>query len=145
MPEKKRILFLCTQNACRSQMAEGLANNLMKGLIEARSAGIRPHRVHPLAIEVLSEMGLDLSGARSKHLDEFSGQEFDLAVTLCSGAKEQCPTVPGAKRLVHFPLKDPAEAAGSLDQRLDAFRKVRDAIISELIPFLKKELGCELR
>ena len=137
----KRILFICTENACRSQMAEGISNKLLQGKVEAFSAGTSPARVHPLAMKALKEIGIDITSARSKHIDEFHGQAFDFVITLCGGAAETCPFRPGPARRIHFGLEDPAAVSGSEEERLEAFRKVRDKIIHELIPYLKKELG----
>ncbi len=139
----KRILFLCTQNACRSQMAEGIANKLLQGKVEAFSAGTSPAGVHPLAVKALKEIGIDISSARSKHIDEFRGQAFDLVVTLCGGAAETCPFWPGQGRRIHFGLEDPASVSGSEEERLESFRKVRDRIAAELIPMLKQELNIQ--
>jgi arsenate reductase len=136
----KRLLFVCTQNACRSQMAEAICNKLLRGRAEAFSAGVAPATVHPLAIEALSELGIETSGLRSKHMDEFKGQPFDLVVTVCSNARESCPHWAGQGRRIHFGLEDPARAQGQKAERLEAFRRVRDRIVSELIPFLDKEL-----
>ncbi len=136
----KRLLFVCTQNACRSQMAEAICNEMLEGRAEAFSAGVDPATVHPLAIEAISELGIETSGLRSKHMDEFKGQPFDLVVTVCSNARDGCPYWPGQGRRIHFGLEDPALARGSEAERLRAFRRVRDRIVSELIPFLAKEL-----
>ncbi len=139
----KKVLFLCTENACRSQMAEALTNKLLAGKVEAHSAGTRPSAVNPFAVESLKEIGIDISGARSKHVDEFKGCNFDLVITLCGGAREACPFWPGQGKRIHFGLDDPARAQGSKEEILSSFNAVRDRIISELIPLLKKELGVE--
>jgi len=127
MPNKVHILFICTHNAARSQMAEGLVNHLIGEGYEARSAGTRPSSVHPTAIEAMAEVGIDISNQRSKSLDEFEGQEFDFVVTLCSDAEEICPFFPG-KEHIHMGFQDPAAAIGNHDEVLAAFRKVRDEI-----------------
>ena len=137
----KRVLFLCTENACRSQMAEAITNRLLSGKVEAHSAGTRPSAVNPFAVESLKEIGIDISGARSKHVDEFKGRNFDLVITLCSGAREACPFWPGQGKRIHFGLDDPARAKGTKEEILSSFNAVRDKIISELISLLKKELG----
>jgi len=139
----KKLLFLCTQNACRSQMAEAVANRLLEGKAEAFSAGTAPSTVHPLAVKALKEIGVDISSARSKHIGQFQGHGFDLVVTLCGGAAESCPFWPGQGRRIHFGLEDPATAQGTEEERLEAFRKVRDRIADELIPSLKQELGIQ--
>ncbi len=137
----KRVLFLCTENACRSQMAEAIANRLLFGKVEAHSAGTRPSAVNPFAVESLKEIGIDISGAISKHVDEFKGRNFDLVITLCGGAREACPFWPGQGKRIHFGLDDPARVKGTKEEILSSFNAVRDRIISELIPLLKKELG----
>lgn len=123
-----RILFLCTANSCRSQMAEGWARSLHPGTIEAFSAGTQPGQVHPLAIRVMAEAGVDLTSHRSKHLREFLGQKFDYVVTLCDDARENCPVFPGAAHMVHVGFPDPARAAGTPEEVLNEFRRVRDMI-----------------
>lgn len=123
-----RILFLCTANSCRSQMAEGWARALKSGEIKAHSAGTAPTTVNPLAAEVMGEAGVDLSGHRSKDLREYLGQEFDYVVTLCGDAHETCPVFPGARRMVHHGFPDPAKVAGGREEVLAEFRRVRDLI-----------------
>ncbi|MGE5553542.1 MAG: arsenate reductase ArsC [Betaproteobacteria bacterium] len=123
-----RILFLCTGNSCRSQMAEGWVKALHGGRIEAFSAGTEPAGVNPLAVQVMREAGVDLSGHRSKHLSEFLGREFDCAITLCDDAHAACPVFPGARQTVHVGFPDPARAAGSPEEILAEFRRVRDLI-----------------
>jgi len=130
-----RILFLCTENACRSQMAEALANHFFGPKVQAFSAGIRPGKVHPLALQVLQELKIPTDGLRSKHLDEFKGEEFDLVITLCNSAKEHCPHLPGARRSLHLPVPDPAPKG-----TLKAFREVRDLIFSRLKELLALEV-----
>lgn len=127
MPSKKHVLFICTHNAARSQMAEGMVNDITEGDYKASSAGTKPSRVHPMAIEAMAEIGIDISRQRSKRLDEFEGQEFDLVVTLCSEAEEICPFFPG-KEHIHMGFEDPAAAQGSHDEVLAAFRRVRDEL-----------------
>ncbi|NDY43497.1 arsenate reductase ArsC [Dissulfurirhabdus thermomarina] len=139
----KTVLFLCTQNACRSQMAEALVNHHLAGRVRAFSAGTAPAEVHPLAVRALAEAGIDMSGARSKHVDEFAGRAFDLVVTLCGGAAEACPVVPGQGRRIHAGFDDPAGATGGEDERLAAFRRVRDRMRAELVPLVARELGIE--
>ncbi|GAB6187625.1 arsenate reductase ArsC [Thermopirellula anaerolimosa] len=136
----KSVLILCTGNSCRSQMAEALWNDLAGGAWQAVSAGSRPAGyVHPLAIRVLSELGLDLSQNRSKHLDEFRDRPFDLVVTVCDNARESCPVFPGAPQTLHWPFPDPAEADGTEEEKLAVFRSVRDAIRERIQAFLHAE------
>ena len=126
---KKCVLILCTGNSCRSQMAEGLWHHLGGDNWEAYSAGSRPAGfVHPLAVAAMAELGIDISEQVSKHADQFVGRDLDLVVTVCDGARESCPVIPGAKATLHWPLADPAEAVGSDDERLAVFRRVRDTI-----------------
>jgi len=110
-------------------MAEGLANHLFRDSIVASSAGTRPGKVHPLAIMAMGEIGIDISKHRSKHLDEFKGQTFDLVITVCDGANEICPFFPGAKEQEHAGFPDPAAVEGTEEERLKAFRQTRDEII----------------
>jgi arsenate reductase len=123
-----RVLFICTHNSARSQIAEGISNALFPGRVEAHSAGTRPGTVHPLAIEVMAEIGIDISRNRSKHLDEFKNDRFDLAVTVCDGANEICPFFSGAKDHEHAGFPDPSAAEGTQDERLAAFRTAREDI-----------------
>jgi arsenate reductase len=134
----KRALILCTGNSCRSQMAEALWNDLGKGEWQAVSAGSNPAGyVHPLAVRVLREIGLDLSAAESKHLGRFKDEPFDMVVTVCDNAKEACPVFPGATQVLHWPFLDPAHATGSDEERMVVFRNVRDQIRDRIARFLK--------
>jgi arsenate reductase (thioredoxin) len=125
---KPRILFLCTGNSCRSQMAEGLLRYLSDGHLEAFSAGTDPKGLHPLAVKAMAEVQIDISKQLSKHVDALAGQSFDFVITVCDRAKEQCPVWPGAPQRLHWSFDDPAEASGSEEQRLAVFRRVRDEI-----------------
>ncbi len=131
---KPEVLFLCTENACRSQLAEALANHFFGTKVKAFSAGVRPREVHPLAQKVLEEVGIDVSALRSKHLDEFSGKTFDLVVTLCDSAAAECPVFPGAKRRLHLPFPDPAKSGD-----VESFREVRDQILQKLKDLFSEE------
>ncbi len=124
-------------------MAEAITNRLLFGKVGAHSAGTGPFAVNPFAVESLKEIGIDISGARSKNVDEFKDRNFDLVITLCGGAREACPFWPGQGRRIHFGLDDPAKVQGSKEEILSSFNAVRDRIISELIPLLKKEFGVE--
>jgi len=135
----KRVLILCTGNSCRSQMAEGLWKTLSEGSWETYSAGSKPSGyVHPLALRAMQERGIDISASRSKSVDEFDGQEFDIVVTVCNNAKESCPMFPGATELLHWPFDDPADAVGTDDKKMDFFRRVRDEIEDRISLFLKE-------
>jgi arsenate reductase len=122
------VLVLCTGNSARSQMAEGLLRHDFGGHLEVESAGTRPSFVRPEAIAVMRELGIDISGHRSKSLDEFVGQAFDVVLTVCDDAREACPVFPGAGRRVHQAFEDPAAAQGTDEERRAAFRRVRDAL-----------------
>lgn len=131
MSEPIRILFLCTGNSCRSQMAEGWARHLKSGVIEAYSAGIETHGLNPLAVKVMAEAGVDISGHRSKHVDEIKDIPFDYVVTVCGHAHEQCPVFPGRARVVHVGFDDPPKLAADArteEEALAHYRRVRDEI-----------------
>jgi arsenate reductase (thioredoxin) len=124
-----KILFVCVHNSARSQMAEGLANNEGREILEARSAGSIPTQVHPLAIKAMAELGIDISGQESKSFAEVADREFDYIITLCGDGDVICPSFPGAAKRLHWPNPDPAAAKGSEEERLEAFREVRDALL----------------
>ncbi|PMQ01019.1 MAG: low molecular weight phosphatase family protein [Dictyoglomus sp. NZ13-RE01] len=125
---KKSILFICTHNSARSQIAEGLVNALWNDKFVAYSAGTKPSSVNPLAIEVMKEIGIDISHHRSKSIDEFKDMNFDYVVTVCDNAKETCPYFPGGKIYLHKGFQDPSSFEGSYDEKLNFFRKIRDEI-----------------
>jgi len=134
---KRNVLFLCTGNSARSQMAEGLVNHLRGDEWHAVSAGTHPTGyVHPVAIAALKEIGVDISAARSKSADEFRDVPFDLVVTVCDDAAENCPLWLGQGKRTHIGFPDPAKATGTDEQVMAAFRAVRDAIQQQIIPFL---------
>ena len=131
MSNQLRVLFLCTGNSCRSQMAEGLCRHMRSDSIEAYSAGIEAHGLNPLAVKVMGESGIDISGHRSKTVDELGEIEFDVVVTVCGHAHESCPVFPGSARIVHRGFDDPprlAADAASEDEALPHYRRVRDEI-----------------
>lgn len=132
---KKRILFLCTHNSCRSQMAEGLINHYLGNRFEASSAGTEATRVNPLAIRVLAELGIDISGHRSKTMDEFAGKTFDYVITLCGDANEKCPLFFGGVERMHLGFHDPSRATGCDEEIMAEFRRVRDEIKTTLLEF----------
>jgi len=139
--KQKRVLILCTGNSCRSQMAEGLINRELKAQWVAFSAGTRPsERVHPLAIRVMAELGIDISGARPKHVEVFLGDDWDLVITVCDSAAELCPVFPRKVRTIHIGFSDPAGASGSQDDVKAFFRRVRDDIRRALLPVVEKGL-----
>jgi len=126
--EKIKVLFLCTGNACRSQMAEGWARHLKRDIIEAYSAGIRPIGVSTNAIKVMAEAGVDISMHTSKHVDDLGNVDFDYVVTLCDNAAQNCPVFSGKAKIIHRPFKDPYFATGTEEQIMAEFRKTRDRI-----------------
>lgn len=126
---KSHVLFLCTGNSCRSQIAEGLVNYHFAAQWQAVSAGTRPApNVHPLAIKVMAEIGIDISGQRPKTLDEFRDSRLDLVVTVCDGAAAECPVWLGDGKTEHISFPDPADATGTEEEKLAIFREVRDDI-----------------
>ncbi len=136
---KKRVLFLCTSNSARSQMAEGLVNHFLGDRWEAFSAGIEPARhVHPLAVQAMAELGIDISAQRPKSVDEFRGAEFDLVITVCYHAAESCPLWLGPGQVKHMGFPDPAAASGSEAERLEVFRQVRDSLRQEVLYYLEE-------
>ena len=130
------MLFLCTGNSARSQMAEGLLRQEAGDRFEVWSAGTLPTTVRPEAVASLSELGIDISHQWSKSLEEFTGQDFDYVITLCDSAAENCPLFPGALRRLHWPFADPAAVEGSYAERKAAFGRVRDQIHQKLKAFL---------
>lgn len=144
-PGKKMILFLCTGNSCRSQMAEGWTRRLWPEKIEAFSAGLKPHGLDPLAIEVMREAGVDISSHRSRHVEKIINLPFDIVITVCSDADENCPVFPGKARVIHAGFDDPpslANGAKTHEEKMGHYRRVRDEIkefVSRL-PGLIKDL-----
>ena len=136
---KPKVLFLCTQNSCRSQMAEGFLRHLAGDRFEAASAGAQATRVNPDAVRVMNEVGIDISAHRSKDVSELLGQSFTYVVRVCDRAKEMCPIFPGAFRYFDWGLDDPAAAQGTEAERLAVFRSVRDEIERRVQEFVAKE------
>ena len=138
--QRHQVLFLCTGNSARSQMAEGLVNHVLGNTWRARSAGTEPSGyVHPLAIKAMSEIGIDISGQRSKSVDEFRQASFDLVITVCDHAAETCPLWLGKGHRTHMGYPDPAAAAGTEEERMAVFRQVRDAIMDEVLQLLRDQ------
>ena len=131
--KRVRVLFLCTGNSARSQMAEGLLRNIVGDRFEVFSAGTRPVGLNPNAVTAMGEIGIDISRHRSKSVDEFAGQQFDYVITVCDNAKESCPIFPGATNRIHHSFEDPA--AVPAHKQIPIFRKVRDEISSWLRQF----------
>lgn len=136
---KKRVLFLCTGNSCRSQMAEGFLRHLAGDRFEVASAGTQPAGLHPGAVEAMRESGIDISHHRSKSVAEFAGHRFDYVITVCDRAKETCPIFPHAPTILHWSLEDPAAAQGNPRERFEVFRRVRDEIAAAIRHFNEKE------
>ncbi len=124
----KKVLFLCSGNSARSQMAEGLLNALGYGKWRAQSGGLFPSYVHPLAIRSMAEIGIDISQQTSKSMDSFLDEQFDYIITLCDHVAKACPHFPGQAQRLHWSLEDPSIAVGTVDERLTVFRRVRDEI-----------------
>jgi arsenate reductase len=135
-PTRRRVLFLCTHNSARSQMAEGWLRALAGDRFEVASAGTEQTRVHPLAVRAMGEVGIDIGGHESKTLERFLGEPWDYVVTVCDSASEACPVFPGAARRAHWSFDDPSRAVGGDDERLATFRRVRDAIGARLRAWL---------
>jgi arsenate reductase (thioredoxin) len=133
-----KIMFLCTGNSCRSQMAEGFAQELGKGFIEAYSAGLNPAGVNEKAVKVMKEIGINISQQKSKPIDETLLKKMDMIITLCDNASEACPWTPPEIKRLHWSLSDPAKAVGTEKEIMNEFRKIRDEIKGKIVNFLKE-------
>lgn len=143
MTKKLKVLFLCTGNSCRSQMAEGLARHLRGDVIDAYSAGIEKHGLNPYAVKVMAETGIDISGHYSKLLDDVMNIDFDYVITVCSHANDNCPYFPGKAKVIHVGFDDPPKLAEGLkdeEAKLDCYRRVRNEIKKFILEFLEKYL-----
>ncbi len=140
MDDKKilKVMFLCTANSCRSQMAEGLARHLGKGFIKPYSAGLFAFHVNSRAIEVMKEAGIDISGQKSEAIDENLLKEMDIIITLCGHAEKTCPATPPHIKRIHWPIEDPVGATGTEEEILNEFRRARDEIKQKIENFLSK-------
>jgi arsenate reductase len=136
--EPSRVLFVCTGNSARSQMAEAILGRLGGPAFEVHSAGTHPGRVNPLTIRALSEIGIDWADARAKSVSEYLDQPFDYVITVCDQAREACPVFPGGRVRLHWGFEDPAAAPGTDDERLAVFRRVRDEIGDQVAPFAER-------
>ena len=134
---KARVLFLCTHNSARSQMAEALLRARAGDRFEVASAGTEARGVHPLAVRAMSEVGVDIVGQTSKTLERFLGERWDYVVTVCDGANESCPVFPQAATRLHWSFDDPSAARGSEEERLAVFRRVRDEVASRIASWLE--------
>jgi len=135
---KGRVLFLCTGNSSRSQMAEGWLRHLAGDRFEVASAGTRPAGLHPDAVLVMREAGVDIAGHRSKNVSEFLQQPFEFVITVCDSAKEACPYFPGKVQRLHWSFPDPAASSGTYEERLAVFRQVRDQIANRIRDFISQ-------
>ena len=136
MNDRKRVLILCTGNSARSQIAEGLLRSMGEDRFEVESAGTVASFVRPQAIAVMAEIGFDITDHRSKRLDEFLGTAFDHIITVCDNANQTCPAFPGKAHRTHWSIEDPAEAIGTEEEKLAAFRTIRDQLIIEIKGFI---------
>jgi arsenate reductase len=127
-----KVLFLCTGNSARSQMAEGYLRHTASDRYEARSAGIEPRGLNPLAVEAMAEIGIDISRQQSKDVSIFLGEYIPYVITVCDNAREKCPIFPRTYKFLHWGLDDPAEVKGTHDERLAVFRRVRDEVIGKI-------------
>lgn len=138
---KKRVLFLCTGNSCRSQMADGLINHDFADRIEAFSAGTEPHGLNPRAVQVMKEIDIDISGNSSDHISKYEGQAFDYVITLCGDANDKCPLFFGGVQRLHMGFEDPPKAKGTEEEIMAVYRRVRDEIRTHLGDFFRNELA----
>jgi arsenate reductase len=134
--QARRVLFVCTHNSARSQMAEGMLRTWGGHGFEAHSAGTEASRVRPEAVAAMAEIGIDISGHRSKSVEEYLGQTFDWVITVCDQARQNCPVFPGVEQTGHWSVEDPSEATGSEEQRLAVFRRVRDDLRNRIHVFI---------
>ena len=139
--QKKRVLFLCTENSARSQMAEGILRHDARDRFEGYSAGTNPTTVRSEAVDVMAEIGIDIRDQFSKPVDYFDGHEFDFVITVCDHARECCPILPGTARHVHWSFDDPANVSGSYEERVASFRRIRDEISNRLKAFAAVHVG----
>jgi arsenate reductase len=133
---KQKVLFVCTGNSCRSQMAEGMLRHYGKDKFEVFSAGLDPSHVHPLAIKAMTEARIDISNQYSKTVNDFLGTDFSYVITVCDSAKERCPVFPGKYNAIHWSIEDPASAVGSESERMKDFRRVRQNIMKRINHFI---------
>jgi arsenate reductase len=140
MNDKMQVLFLCTGNSCRSQMADGIINHDFPDQIKACSAGTEPHGLNSKAVAVMAEIGIDISANSSDHITKYEGLSFDYVITLCGDADEKCPVVFGGVKRQHIGFDDPPNATGSEEEVMDVYRRVRDEIRRDLGAFFRKEL-----
>jgi arsenate reductase (thioredoxin) len=133
----KKIIFLCTGNSCRSQMAEGFMRNMAGDRFQVVSAGVEPTQVNPYAIKVMAEVDIDISTHQSKSVNVFLNWQFDYVITVCNHARQLCPVFPGQHQHIHWDIEDPADFRGSKQDKIKFFRKIRDEIKKKCLEFLK--------
>jgi arsenate reductase len=137
---KKKVLFLCTGNSCRSQMSEGWLRRLAGDQFDVVSAGTHPVGLNPYAVAAMQEVGIDISNHVSERVDPYLGQEFDYVITVCDRAQENCPIFPGASKMLHWSFEDPAKAKGTYEQQMIVFKNIRDEIEEQIRRFIT-EIG----
>ena len=136
MQNVPKVLFVCSGNSCRSQMAEGLLKRYGNGEFEVYSAGLKPSYIHPLSIKAMAELDIDITNQYSKTVNEFIGQEFSYVITVCGSAKEFCPVFPGKYKALHWSIEDPASTSGTEEEMMKVFRKVRQNILAKITRFI---------
>jgi len=136
-----KVMFLCTGNSCRSQMAEGFARVLGQGILEPYSAGLKPSHVNPRAIQAMREVGIDITGQTSKGIDDDLLRKIDTIITLCGHAEEMCPMTPPSIKRIHWPIDDPVAATGTEDEIMKEFRKARDEIKKNILDFIRIQVA----
>ena len=142
MHKKKKVLFICTGNACRSQIAHGLLNELSSSYFAVFSAGSHPSKVHPISIAVMEEIGIDISKHTSNHIDDYFDKNIDIVITVCDNANDTCPTFPGNVNRIHWSIDDPFRNWNFDLKQLSTFRQTREEIKSRLLKFIKEyEVG----
>jgi arsenate reductase len=134
-----KVLFLCTGNSCRSQMAEGLLRNWAGDLLEVTSAGTNPAGLNPLAVRAMAEIGIAISSQKSKHIDSLAEEEFTHVITVCDSAREACPTFPATTQTLHWSFRDPADAQGTDEERMKVFTRVRNEIDEKIGEFVRSQ------
>ena len=141
MSKKKKVLFICTGNACRSQIAHGLLRDMAGDRFEVFSAGSHPSRVHPMSVAVMEEVGVDISHHTSDFVDDYLDQGIDIAITVCHNANQSCPTFPGKAERIHWSIDDPFKGWNFDTSQMDSFRETRREIKEKLEMFLESHLG----
>ena len=139
MSKKKNIIFICTGNACRSQIAHGLLQNLAKDRFNVFSAGSHPSRVHLMSIKVMEEIGIDISHHKSDHIDEYLDKGIDIVITVCDNANKLCPVFPGNVKRLHWSIKDPFKGWDYNENQMESFRVTREEIKARILNFLQSK------